>query len=105
MRILGPTLVDAFPDRILNTHPSLLPSFPGAHAVRDALRAGVAVSGATVHLVTAGLDDGPIVMQAAVPVLEGDTSEVLAARILREEHRIYPQALAWLATRIIEERE
>src|SRR6185503_12814987 len=90
MRLVGPPLLEAFPQRILNIHPSLLPCFRGLDAQRQALDHGVRVSGATVHLVTADLDDGPIVLQAAVPVLERDTVESLAARILVEEHRIYP---------------
>lgn len=94
MRLLGPTFVRAFPQAILNVHPSLLPAFPGVHAQRQALEHGVKVAGCTVHFVTEELDAGPIVMQAAVPVLPGDTPESLAARILVEEHRIYPAAIA-----------
>lgn len=93
MRLIGRPLLDAFPNRILNIHPSLLPSFPGLDAQRQALDHGVRITGVTVHLVTAGLDDGSIVQQAAVPVLDGDTVETLAARILVEEHRIYPEAI------------
>lgn len=93
MRLVGRPLLDAFPNRILNIHPSLLPSFPGLDAQRQALEHGVRVTGVTVHLVTAGLDDGPIVLQTAVRVLEGDTVETLAERILVEEHRIYPEAI------------
>ena len=93
MRLVGRPLLDAFPERILNIHPSLLPSFRGLDAQRQALEHGVRVTGATVHLVTADLDDGPIVLQAAVPVLDDDTVESLAARILVEEHRIYPAAI------------
>ncbi len=93
MRLLGPTFVDAFPQRILNVHPSLLPAFPGVDAQRQALEHGVKVSGATVHLVTAELDGGPIIAQAAVPVFASDTAESLAARILVEEHRLYPDAI------------
>jgi phosphoribosylglycinamide formyltransferase 1 len=93
MRLVGPRLLEAYPQAILNIHPSLLPSFRGLEAQRQALQHGVGVTGATVHLVTADLDDGPIVLQAAVPVLDGDTIETLAARILVEEHRIYPQAI------------
>ena len=93
MRVLGAPMLQAFRDRILNIHPSLLPSFPGLEAQRQALDYGVAVSGATVHLVTDGLDDGPIVCQAVVPVRADDTVESLAARILTEEHRIYPEAI------------
>src|SRR5262249_7194297 len=93
MRILGRPLLQAFEHRILNIHPSLLPSFPGLDAQRQALEYGVRVSGATVHLVTDGLDDGPIVVQRAVPVQPDDSVETLAARILHEEHRIYPEAI------------
>jgi phosphoribosylglycinamide formyltransferase 1 len=93
MRLVGAPLLEAFPDRILNVHPSLLPAFPGLDAQAQAVAHGVRVSGATVHLVTAGLDDGPIVLQAAVPVFESDTPESLAARILVEEHRLYPAAI------------
>jgi phosphoribosylglycinamide formyltransferase-1 len=93
MRLVGRPLLDRFPDRILNIHPSLLPSFPGLEAQRQALEHGARVSGATVHLVTSTLDDGPIVLQAPVPVLDGDTVDSLAARILVEEHRLYPEAI------------
>jgi phosphoribosylglycinamide formyltransferase 1 len=93
MRMVGPVLLEAFPNRILNIHPSLLPSFPGLHAQRQALEHGVRVSGATVHLVDGGLDAGPIVLQAAVPVLDDDTVERLSERILVEEHRLYPEAV------------
>jgi phosphoribosylglycinamide formyltransferase-1 len=93
MRLVGRALIDAFPDRILNIHPSLLPAFAGLAAQQQALEHGVRVSGATVHLVTAELDGGPIVVQAAVPVAEGDTVDTLAARILIEEHRLYPEAI------------
>ncbi|OFW09589.1 MAG: phosphoribosylglycinamide formyltransferase [Acidobacteria bacterium RIFCSPLOWO2_02_FULL_67_36] len=98
MRLVGIPLLEAFPDRIVNIHPSLLPSFPGLDAQRQAIEHGVKVSGATVHLVTGELDGGPIVMQAAVPVEDGDTPETLAARILVQEHRIYPEAVAFLLT-------
>jgi phosphoribosylglycinamide formyltransferase 1 len=93
MRLVTPALVDAFPNAILNIHPSLLPAFPGLDAQHQAWAHGVRVSGATVHFVTAGLDDGPIVMQTAVPVEDGDTAESLSARILVEEHRLYPAAI------------
>ena len=93
MRLIGVPLLAAFPNRILNIHPSLLPAFPGLDAQRQALEHGVRVAGVTVHLVTAGLDDGPIVLQAAVPVLQGDSVESLSARILIEEHRLYPKAI------------
>jgi phosphoribosylglycinamide formyltransferase-1 len=94
MRLVGRPLLDAFPNRILNIHPSLLPSFPGLDAQRQALEHGVRVTGATVHLVTAELDAGPIVLQAAVPVLEGDSVDTLSARVLVEEHRLYPEAIS-----------
>lgn len=94
MRVVGRPLLDVFPNRILNIHPSLLPAFRGLDAQRQALEYGVQITGATVHLVTSELDAGPIVLQAAVPVLEGDTVETLAARIVVEEHRLYPEAIA-----------
>lgn len=93
MRLLGATFVSAFPNRILNIHPALLPSFPGLHAQRQALEHGVRFSGATVHLVDTNLDAGPIVLQAVVPVFTDDTEDTLSARILAEEHRIYPEAI------------
>jgi phosphoribosylglycinamide formyltransferase-1 len=92
MRLLGATFLDAYPNRILNIHPSLLPAFPGVDAQRQAWTQGVKLAGASVHLVTSELDGGPIVLQAAVPVRDDDTPETLAARILIEEHRIYPRA-------------
>jgi phosphoribosylglycinamide formyltransferase-1 len=94
MRLVGRPFLDAFPNRILNIHPSLLPSFPGVEAQRQALEHGARVSGATVHLVTSELDGGPIVLQSAVPVLANDNVDTLSARILVEEHRIYPEAIA-----------
>jgi phosphoribosylglycinamide formyltransferase 1 len=93
MRLLSPVFVNAFPQAILNIHPSLLPAFPGLDAQRQAVEHGVKVSGVTVHFVDAELDAGPIVLQAAVPVLPDDTPETLAARILPEEHRLYPEAV------------
>jgi phosphoribosylglycinamide formyltransferase-1 len=96
MRLVSTVLLDAFPHRVLNVHPSLLPAFPGLDAQRQAWQHGVKVSGATVHLVEAGLDCGPIVLQEAVPVLEDDTPETLAARILAAEHRLYPRAVRLL---------
>jgi phosphoribosylglycinamide formyltransferase-1 len=93
MRLIGGRLIDAFPNRILNIHPSLLPSFPGLDAQKQAIEHGVKVSGVTVHLVTAELDGGPIVVQRAVPVMPGDTPDTLAARILEQEHRAYPEAV------------
>ena len=93
MRLIGTPLLEAFPNAILNVHPSLLPAFPGVDAQRQALEHGVKVSGATVHLVTGELDGGPIVLQSAVPVRDDDTVDLLSARILIEEHRIYPEAV------------
>ena len=93
MRLVGPRLLNAFPNAILNIHPSLLPAFPGVEAQAQALHHGVKISGATVHLVTGELDAGPIVLQSAVPVRPDDTDETLAARILVEEHRLYPEAV------------
>jgi phosphoribosylglycinamide formyltransferase-1 len=93
MRLLSAAFVAARPERVLNIHPSLLPAFPGLNAQRQALAAGVRVSGCTVHLVDAGLDSGPIVVQRAVPVLDDDDEERLAARILEQEHQAYPEAL------------
>ncbi|HYU57513.1 MAG TPA: phosphoribosylglycinamide formyltransferase [Actinomycetota bacterium] len=92
MRILGPEVVRAFPDRILNVHPSLLPAFPGPHAVREALAWGVRVTGCTVHLVDEEVDHGPIVFQEAVPVVPGDDEASLHARIKQAEHRLLPAA-------------
>jgi phosphoribosylglycinamide formyltransferase-1 len=96
MRLIGQPLLDAFPTAILNIHPSLLPAFPGVDAQRQALEHGVKVTGATVHLVTRELDGGPILVQASVPVLDDDTVETLSARILVEEHRLYPEAVKML---------
>ena len=93
MRILSPYFVRAFKGRILNIHPARLPSFPGAHAHRDVLEYGVKVSGVTVHFVDEGMDSGPIILQAAVPVEDDDTEDTLAARVLVEEHKIYPRAI------------
>jgi phosphoribosylglycinamide formyltransferase-1 len=93
MRLLGRTFLDAFPDAILNVHPSLLPAFPGVDAQRQAWQHGAKVAGPTVHLVTGELDGGPIILQSAIPVLDDDTPDTLAARILVEEHRIYPLAV------------
>jgi len=93
MRILTPGFVNRFFGRLINIHPSLLPSFPGLHTHQQAIDAGVKVHGATVHFVTAELDHGPIIAQATVPVLDDDTEDTLAARVLEQEHRIYPQAV------------
>lgn len=90
MRVIGQPMLDAFPQRIVNVHPSLLPSFPGLHAQKQALEAGVRISGCTVHLVDSGCDTGPILAQAAVPVLPGDDADRLSARILRREHQLLP---------------
>jgi phosphoribosylglycinamide formyltransferase-1 len=105
MRILTEGFIDRYPRSILNIHPSLLPCFPGLHTHRRALQAGVKLHGATVHFVTPDLDHGPILVQAAVPVLEGDTEDTLAERVLAQEHRIYPQAARWLAEGRVEFRD
>jgi phosphoribosylglycinamide formyltransferase-1 len=97
MRILSPAYVRAFAGRALNVHPSLLPAFPGLHAQRQALAHGVKVAGASVHFIDEGVDSGPIVLQAAVPVERADTEETLAARILVQEHRLYPEAVRLFA--------
>jgi phosphoribosylglycinamide formyltransferase-1 len=97
MRIITPTLLNAFPQKIMNIHPALLPSFPGTHGQKQAVEYGVKISGCTVHFVDEGVDTGPIIIQSAVPVFDDDTEETLAARILKEEHRIYPQAIQLFA--------
>lgn len=93
MRIVGKPLIDAFPDRIMNIHPALLPSFPGLHSQKQAIEYGVKISGCTVHFVDEGMDTGPIIIQAAVPVYHEDTEETLSERILKLEHKIYPEAI------------
>ena len=93
MRILSPEFVKKFSGRLMNIHPSLLPSFPGAHAHRDVLAYGVKVSGCTVHFVDEGTDSGPIILQAAVEVKDDDTEETLSTRVLEQEHKIYPEAI------------
>ncbi len=93
MRILSPYFVHAYSGRIMNIHPALLPSFGGAHAHRDVLAYGVKISGCTVHFVDEGMDSGPIILQATVPVLDDDTEETLGARVLEQEHIIYPKAI------------
>ncbi len=98
MRLLSPCFIGAFRNRILNIHPSLLPAFPGLDAQRQALEHGVKVSGCTVHFVDETLDGGPIIAQRAVPVLEGDTVETLSARILEQEHQLYPEAIRLVLT-------
>ena len=95
MRIFSPWFPVRWKDRLINIHPSLLPAFKGLHVQRQALEAGVRVSGCTAHLVTPDLDSGPIIAQAAVPVLADDTEETLSARILRQEHRLYPLVVRW----------
>jgi phosphoribosylglycinamide formyltransferase-1 len=100
MRILSPELLKEYPSRVLNIHPALLPSFPGLHAQRQALQYGVKISGCTVHLADEGVDTGPILLQRAVEVLDGDTEESLSARILEQEHQIYWRAIALMLERI-----
>ena len=97
MRILGEAFVNRYAGCLLNIHPSLLPAFPGLHTHQQALDAGVRIHGCTVHFVTPALDHGPIVIQAAVPVIDGDDADHLAARVLAQEHRVYPQAVRWFA--------
>ncbi|MBW4655882.1 MAG: phosphoribosylglycinamide formyltransferase [Kaiparowitsia implicata GSE-PSE-MK54-09C] len=103
MRIVTARLINAFPNRVLNIHPSLLPSFRGAHATEQALAAGVKVTGCTVHQVALAVDSGPIVIQAAVPILPGDTPATLHARIQHQEHQIYPRAIALAASGVWDE--
>jgi phosphoribosylglycinamide formyltransferase-1 len=102
MRIITSTILNAFPQKIMNIHPALLPSFPGIHGQKQALEYGVKLSGCTVHFVDEGVDTGPIIIQSAVQVLDDDTEETLAARILNEEHWIYPQAIQLFAEGKIE---
>lgn len=97
MRIITPVLLKAFPGRIMNIHPALLPSFPGLHGQKQAVDYGVKYSGCTVHFVDEGVDTGPIIIQSAVPVLDDDTEDTLSARILKEEHKIYPRAIQLFA--------
>lgn len=97
MRLVTPTLLDEFPWHVLNIHPALLPAFPGLHAQEQALASGARISGATVHLVDAGTDTGPVIAQGAVPILPGDDIDTVRARILRMEHRLYPMVLRWAA--------
>ncbi len=101
MRLVKRPLLDAFPRRILNIHPSLLPAFPGVEAWKQALAAGAKETGCTVHIVDEGMDTGPVILQAKVPVLAGDTPEMLHARIQAEEHRIYPDAVRIVADRLV----
>ena len=102
MRVLTPTFLKAFTQKIMNIHPALLPSFPGIHGQKQALEYGVKLSGCTVHFVDEGVDTGPIIIQSAVQVFDDDTEETLAARILKEEHRIYPLAIQFFAEGKIE---
>jgi len=97
MRIITPTLLKAFPRQVLNIHPALLPSFPGLHVQKAALEHGVKFSGCTVHFVDEGMDTGPIIIQAVVPVLDNDTEDTLSARILKQEHKIYSRAIQFFA--------
>ena len=97
MRLVGKTLLEAFPNRVMNIHPALLPAFPGLHGQRQAWEYGVKYSGCTVHFVDEGMDTGPIILQAVVPVLDDDTEESLATRILEQEHLIYPAAIGLYA--------
>ena len=97
MRIVGKTLIDAFPNRIMNIHPALLPSFAGLHGQKQALDYGAKISGCTVHFVDEGMDTGPIIIQAAVPAFQNDTEETLSERILKYEHKIYPEAIRLFA--------
>lgn len=99
MRLISPGFVRAFPDRILNIHPSLLPAFPGLHAQRQAIEYGVTISGCTVHFVDEELDHGAVILQRSIPVEDGDTAESLAARILEQEHRAYPEGIARVISR------
>ena len=104
MRLVTPVLIDAFPDKIINIHPSLLPSFKGINAVEQALASGVKITGCTVHLVCLEVDSGPILIQAAVPILPDDTVETLHTRIQIQEHLILPQAIALAAAREISQQ-
>jgi phosphoribosylglycinamide formyltransferase-1 len=102
MRIMTSVFLRAFPGKVINIHPALLPSFPGTHGQKQAFDYGVKFSGCTVHLVDEGVDTGPIIIQSVVPVLDDDTEETLAARILKEEHKIYPQAIKYFSEGKIE---
>jgi len=97
MRIVGPVLLEHYHGKMINIHPALLPSFPGLHAQKQAVEHGVKVSGVTVHFVDEGCDTGPIILQSAVPVMDKDTEETLSARILEQEHKLYPQAVRLFA--------
>jgi len=97
MRIITQTFIDAYPNRVINIHPALLPSFPGLHVQQQAIDYGARFSGCTVHFVDGGVDTGPIIIQAVVPILQDDTADTLAARILEQEHRSYPRAIQLIA--------
>jgi phosphoribosylglycinamide formyltransferase-1 len=102
MRLLTPVFLDAFPNRVVNIHPALLPAFPGVDAQAQALAYGARVTGCTVHFVDAGTDTGPVIAQAAVPILEGDTRDALAARLLPHEHALLVKAITWIAKGLVE---
>jgi phosphoribosylglycinamide formyltransferase 1 len=102
MRIIGKPLIDEYPNRIMNIHPALLPSFPGLHGQKQAVEYGVKISGCTVHFVDEGMDTGPIIMQAAVPVYHSDTEDTLSERILKLEHKIYPEAIRLFSEGMLE---
>jgi len=104
MRLLSPFFLKAYPMRIMNIHPALLPAFPGLHVQKKAVEYGAKFSGCTVHFADEGVDTGPVIIQAVVPILPDDTEDTLAARILREEHKIYPQAIQWFSEGRIEVR-
>ncbi|MFC4618983.1 phosphoribosylglycinamide formyltransferase [Camelliibacillus cellulosilyticus] len=104
MRLVGPTLLSAFPNRIVNLHPSLLPAFPGLHAIEQAARAGVKVTGVTIHYVDAGMDTGPIIAQRAIEIKDGETLDQLTERIHDIEHKLYPETLAKLFSSDIPQR-
>ncbi len=105
MRVLTPVFVDAFPRKVMNIHPALLPAFPGTHVQQKAISYGAKFSGCTVHFVDSGVDTGPIIIQSVVPIYDSDDEHALAARILREEHRIYPQAIQYYAEGKLDIRE
>lgn len=102
MLVLTPAFLDRFPNRVINIHPALLPSFPGVNGQKQAVDYGVKISGCTVHFVDSGVDTGPIIAQRAVPVLDYDTEETLAARILEQEHQVYPEVIRWIANGKVE---
>ena len=103
LRVVGPTILDAFPNRIVNLHPALLPAYPGLHSIERAFNAGDKQTGVTVHYIDAGLDSGPIIAQEAVPILPTDTVDSLEARVHQTEHRLYPAVLKQVLTKLEEE--